>query len=870
MKQHLLTVVFILFFVPVVLATHQRAAEITYRHIQGLTYEFTITMYTRTSSPADDERNTMPIFWGDGSSEEIPRIDFYPLGNDISYNRYVGRHTYAGPGSYTITVEDPNRNNGVVNIPNSVNVPMFIDSYLVINPFLGYNNSVQLLNAPIDAGCVGQPFYHNPGAYDPDGDSLSYKLVVCKGAGGKDIPGYTFPKASDYFRIDSVSGEIQWVNPVLQGEYNVAFLTEEWRRGVMIGYVRRDMQITIVSCSHKPPVIITANDTCIVAGDSLRFLTTAIDPEGTNVTLTAFGGPFEQTVSPATINPDPAKGNDTVYTVFSWHTVCDHVRQKAYRVGFKAKDSGFPVSLASFKSMVIKVIAPAPKHLTATALGNGINLQWDSAGCKNAIGYKIYRKNDSTSWQHGHCESGVPAYTGFRRIKTLKGVNKTTFRDDNGGNGLSQGIRYCYRITAFFADGAESYASDQACASLKRDVPIITHVSNDKQDLTKGFVYVTWAKPTELDTVQYPGPYKYLLYCADKASGGTMKLIKTFTGLNDTVFKDQNIDLNNEPKAVRYRVDLESETTGSIGSSQTASSLFLKIRASDKKLLLTWYANVPWINDRFVIFRKPENGTRFDSLASTTKNTFTDQNLDNTKQYCYYIQSTGHFSLPGLVNPVINYSQIACAIPKDVTPPCQPQGMVVTDCEKVDNTLKIWMPPQDSCSYDLEKYRIYYAVPGEDLTLTDSVYGDHADTVYFLHRGLQSVVGCYAVEAVDSVGNVSNRSEKICVNYDACPQYALPNVFTPNADGVNDKMVPLHISTSNPKATVDHVDMVIFNRWGKQVFHTKDPMINWDGKNINTGTDCPAGVYYYTCKVYFHSTSGLKQRELQGSVTIIR
>jgi len=192
MKRYILIVFFLLFIVPVSMATHQRAAEITYKHIEGLTYEFTVTMYTRTSSPVDNYRTTMPIAWGDGNSAKIPRIDFYPLGNDISYNRYVGRHTYAGPGAYTISVADSNRNAGVVNIPNSVNVPMFIDSYLLINPFFGYNNSVQLLNAPIDEGCLGQPFYHDPGAYDPDGDSLSYKLVVSKGAGGRDIPGYTF------------------------------------------------------------------------------------------------------------------------------------------------------------------------------------------------------------------------------------------------------------------------------------------------------------------------------------------------------------------------------------------------------------------------------------------------------------------------------------------------------------------------------------------------------------------------------------------------------------------------------------------------------------------------------------------------------
>ena len=854
------------------MATHQRAAEITYKHIEGLTYEFTITMYTRTSSPVDNYRNTMPIAWGDGNSAKIPRIDFYPLGNDISYNRYVGRHTYAGPGAYTISVADSNRNAGVVNIPNSVNVPMFIDSYLLINPFFGYNNSVQLLNAPIDEGCLGQPFYHDPGAYDPDGDSLSYKLVVSKGAGGRDIPGYTFPKASQYFRIDSLTGEIQWVNPVLKGEYNVAFLTKEWRRGVMIGYVRRDMQITIANCSHKPPVITTSNDVCVEAGDSLQFSTTAIDTDGTNVTLTAFGGPFEQAVSPASISPDPATGNDTVSTVFSWHTTCDNVRKKAYTVGFKAKDSDSTVSLASFKSVKIKVIAPAPENLSATALGNGINLQWENQACKNKniIGYKIYRKSDSTFWQHSQCETGVPAYTGFRLVGTTNGVNKRTFRDDNGGNGLSQGVRYCYRVVTVFADGAESYASDQACAFLKRDVPIITHVSNHHTDLTRGHVYVDWSKPLALDVNQYPGPYKYLLYRKDQVSGGKMQLVQTFPGLNDTIFTDAGLNLNNEPAAVTYRVDLESETAGFIGSSQNASSLFVKIKASDKKLVLSWSPKVPWKNDRFVIFRKVEGSGRFDSLTTVTADNYVDKNLNNTLRYCYYIKSVGRYSLPGLVNPIVNYSQIACAIPKDVTPPCAPEIAVVTNCNKVGNTLKIWMLPKDSCYSDLEKYRIYYAPPGGKLTLLDSINGQHADTVYYHHYGLENVVGYYAVEAVDSMGNVSKRSPKVYVNYDACSQYELPNVFTPNGDGVNDKMIPLHALTDNPRATVDHVDIVIFNRWGKEVFHTKDPMINWDGKDINTKTDAPAGVYFYTGEVYFISTDGLKKRHLQGSVTIIR
>ena len=119
MKKVFLSLLLIIFIFNFSYATHQRAAEITYRHLQGLTFEFTITMYTRTSSPADDTRTYMPIIWGDETSSELERIEWYeiPGVKDISYNLYRGTHTFPAPGSYTMSVEDPNRNGGVVNIP---------------------------------------------------------------------------------------------------------------------------------------------------------------------------------------------------------------------------------------------------------------------------------------------------------------------------------------------------------------------------------------------------------------------------------------------------------------------------------------------------------------------------------------------------------------------------------------------------------------------------------------------------------------------------------------------------------------------------------------------------------------------------------
>nr|MCR4848142.1 hypothetical protein [Bacteroidales bacterium] len=236
-------------------ATHQRAAEITYEWKGGNAYEFTLTCYTYSPSAAGMQRDSLLVMWGDGFGDYVPRVVYQNLGDDYTLNVYRMIHNYSSTGSYVISMEDPDRNYGVVNVPNSVSVPMYIESELVINPFLGYNNSVQLLNAPIDRGCVGKPFYHTPAAYDPDGDSLSYRLVPCKGTNGEEIPGYSYPQASSLFDIDPVTGILQWENPVLQGEYNVAILIEEWRQGVKIGSVIRDMQILINACNNNLPRI---------------------------------------------------------------------------------------------------------------------------------------------------------------------------------------------------------------------------------------------------------------------------------------------------------------------------------------------------------------------------------------------------------------------------------------------------------------------------------------------------------------------------------------------------------------------------------------------------------------------------------------
>ncbi len=76
--------------------------------------------------------------------------------------------------------------------------------------------------------------------------------------------------------------------------------------------------------------------------------------------------------------------------------------------------------------------------------------------------------------------------------------------------------------------------------------------------------------------------------------------------------------------------------------------------------------------------------------------------------------------------------------------------------------------------------------------------------------------------------------------------------------------------SSNPKATVESISLVVFNRWGNTVFETTNPEIEWDGKNQENGEDCADGTYFYVCDVFIKTFDGQIKQMLKGSVNIIR
>ena len=87
----------------------------------------------------------------------------------------------------------------------------------------------------------------------------------------------------------------------------------------------------------------------------------------------------------------------------------------------------------------------------------------------------------------------------------------------------------------------------------------------------------------------------------------------------------------------------------------------------------------------------------------------------------------------------------------------------------------------------------------------------------------------------------------------------IPNVFTPNSDGVNDVF---SIKMTGAKEAQGY----IYNRWGQLLYSWDALNTAWDGKALN-GTDCPDSTYFYLINVIDNKD---KKHEFEGHVTIVR
>ena len=903
-------------------ATHIRASEIRVRRISStsLTYEITVIGYRDTGS--DIQFGGGVLFVGGQEITEFNKATPVDLGNEVEFNMFSVEFTFQGPGIQTIAYREENRNEGILNMFNSVETPFYVETQIIIDPIFGLNDSPILTVPPIDRGAVGSRFIHNPGAVDSNGDSLAYRMTIPRQALDSNVVNYVDPNDPKFYQnfaagnsfsngpptfgIDPITGDLVWDAPGQQGEYNVAFIVEEWRKisgqWFQLGFVVRDMQIIIEDSENDPPEITQPPDLCVVAGTKIEEFIESTDPNGHEVLIEAFGGPFEILSSPATIRPDPSLNpkpfqETPAFSTFEWQTNCSHIRQRPYSVAIKSTDrppQNFGPALVEFKTWQIQIVAPPPTGLVTSVIpGEKIQLDWDVYTCGNATNMQIWRRVDSFDIPADTCLTGMPSGTGYELLDIVE-IGTNTYIDDNLGVGLAPGAKYCYRLVAEFAPptGGESFVSNESCSVMLADAPVITNVTVKNTNEVQGEVEVKWRPPFEIDQAMFPPPYTYEVIRSPGfvSEGSGVSLGVT----SDTVIADIGTPedpLNTLSTPYNYFVILRDASSQIVDSSAVASTVWLDPTPLVSAIEVGWDAEVPWSNQSqdfptHFIMRdntNPLDPTQFNLIAEVDVNArgfvFLDdgshdgQPLDDETIYCYVVTTQGSYGNPAIDAPLINDSQISCSQPNDEVPPCTPISFAIDEnfgceqflinqvCEFSDYRNKlVWEEDMASqCEDDVRSYNIYFSENGEDpFQLIDNVTAQE-----YTHEGLSSFKGCYRISAVDRSGNESELSDALC--NDNCPFYSLPNVFTPNNDGHNDVFKPFTTTDSNrdnfdrslcPRF-VETVKLKVFDRYGNEVFDydsssdtENSVLINWTGQS-KSGSELPSGVYYYVADVTF-------------------
>jgi hypothetical protein len=316
-------------------ASHNMGPELTYKQTGTNTFKATLTVYRACggSSPASSYVLSKGACGGNVTVSRVSITDVTPICPTAQSKCSNGSATYGWEshvyeGTFTLSTScsstvlsfsDCCRESGIGNLSNSGTQNLWV-STLVTN--LTGNGGSHWSNPPMFTATVNKPASFNAGGIDPDGDQLVYSLTSCKTGATSNVTyasGYsgTNPlSTSGGMSINSATGQITFTpNAVMSGV--VCVKAEEYRGGVKIGEITRDIVVNVISGSNSQPTVGSVNGggsyaATVTAGSNLTFTSTGGDPNGQGVTLSWNSG-----ISGASMSFSGNGGTAPVAT-FSW------------------------------------------------------------------------------------------------------------------------------------------------------------------------------------------------------------------------------------------------------------------------------------------------------------------------------------------------------------------------------------------------------------------------------------------------------------------------------------------------------------------------------------------------------------------------
>lgn len=198
------------------------------------------------------------------------------------------------------------------------------------------------------------------------------------------------------------------------------------------------------------------------------------------------------------------------------------------------------------------------------------------------------------------------------------------------------------------------------------------------------------------------------------------------------------------------------------------------------------------------------------------------------------------------------------------------EGCIDTSVYTVNEIAEVWPVPEGELSVDTNIRFVFEPTfnftgtspfdvqcvlnTGDGTTIVDSLSQCTFEHFY-------TDTGDYVASMIFTDENGCQTSDSVKIRVEPEVRFWIPNAFTPNGDRLND--------TWGPKAFgFSEYELWVYDRWGRQVFHSTDPFEKWDGTLNNKGNHEPVlGVYSY--RVLAQSVKSLIIKE-SGHVTILR
>ena len=264
--------------------------------------------------------------------------------------------TFPINGYYMIKWSDCCRNGAIINMSSPLAEEMQLLTYINVdsaNP----NSSPTYLSPPVIYLPANNVWQYNPLPFDIDGDSLVWNLSVPL-SNDTTVIGYEFlsdtalySNTTGIFSMDTLTGEITW-NPKMVGNFVASFAIEEYRNGVLVGAMSRDMQFVVVpdstnavpdvSFMQSPPVNNLGYPYIkILPGQNYEITLLASDADTNDVvSMEVYGEPFEIS-NPALFNVLNTGIGNEIKGTFNWTPNMSQLRSKPYLVIFRTTDNFF-------------------------------------------------------------------------------------------------------------------------------------------------------------------------------------------------------------------------------------------------------------------------------------------------------------------------------------------------------------------------------------------------------------------------------------------------------------------------------------------------------------------------------------------------